>query len=139
MIRSALRCPTGVTACYRPTADFDFLSFFVARPMINWDQLNEMAADSSMPGDVRRISGALSGAMNDWPGLDFDSLETFVSVLKREIGVLSRENIQVNMTRCSPATEAWKAESLCELLVAWENADDKRSLDDLIKQVTHRA
>ena len=75
-------------------------------------------------------------AINDWPVPNLDSLEVFVSELKKEIGTLSKADIGQKLKDYSPVNDAWKCESLTELLVAWGNDSDDVLLDDLIERIT---
>jgi hypothetical protein len=62
-------------------------------------------------------------------------VEAFVSELGNEIGVLSKFNIRYRSKHYSSATDAWKGESMTELLIAWGSDDDDVLLDELIKRI----
>ncbi|UUZ48081.1 hypothetical protein LP420_34765 [Massilia sp. B-10] len=104
--------------------------------MIDMKSLSEMSSDVTASSDVRRISASLLAAMNDWPILNLDSLDDFLTALKSEIGELSKFNIRKKMK--SSVTAAWKGESLVELLGAWGSADDEALLEDLIMRIRQR-
>jgi hypothetical protein len=97
--------------------------------------LDEMAGDVSKPADVRRISAALAAAVNDWPTQNLESVEAFVSELENEIGMLSKFNVRQKLKCYTPATDAWKGESLTALLAAWGNDNDDVLLHELIKRI----
>ncbi|MFZ6843404.1 hypothetical protein [Undibacterium sp. RuTC16W] len=100
--------------------------------MINLKKLEELASDVSVPPGVRRISSALAAAINDWPTRNVDSLELFLSELRQDFGELSKANICIKM---NSMTDAWKLESLSELLGAWNGVDEHIRLDDLVQQI----
>ena len=74
--------------------------------------------------------------MNDWPPPELESVEAFISILRAEIGHLSKANVRKRMACSDPLTEAWKGEALAELLLAWEAAEEDVALDELVKRVT---
>ncbi|MDC8760667.1 hypothetical protein [Janthinobacterium fluminis] len=76
--------------------------------------------------------------MNDWPTPDIISLDAFMSELRQEIGELSRDNICKRLDSYSPVADAWKCESLSELLAAWDVSDEPFLLDDLVNRATTR-
>lgn len=97
--------------------------------------LDEIAGDLSKPADVRRISAALADAINDWPAPNLGSIEAFLSELENEIGVLSKFNVRQKLKGYSPAANAWKVESLTDLLGAWDNDNDDVLLNELIERI----
>lgn len=103
--------------------------------MMRTRDLDEIAGDVSKPADVRRISAALAAAVNDWPIQNLESVEAFVSELENEIGVLSKFNVRQKLKCYTPATDAWKGESLTALLAAWGNDNDDVLLPELIKRI----
>ncbi|MFZ6814755.1 hypothetical protein ACO0K3_09835 [Undibacterium sp. Rencai35W] len=100
--------------------------------MINLKKLEELAADISVSLGVRRISSALAAAINDWPTCNVDPLEFFLSELRQDFGELSKANICVKMNN---VTDAWKLESLSELLNVWTSTHEHVLLDDLVQLI----
>lgn len=104
--------------------------------MTHFVDLQELADDESRSLDDRRIAEALASAINDWPTYDLTSLEDYVAELRREVAApLTRENVRSRCNSYSLSTDAWKCESLCSLLNAWEKNDVDVMLDDLIKRI----
>lgn len=107
--------------------------------MTDFTDLLEVADDESRPLSDRRVARALASAINDWPTVDLISLEEFVLELRQEVAApLSMGNIRSKCNSYSLYRDAWKAESLENLLTAWGTAEMNVLLEDLIKPVTSR-
>lgn len=103
--------------------------------MINLESLEELAADVSMPLDVRRISLALAAAINDWPTYNLVAVQTFLDELKQDFGELSKVNLCNKMKILSVQADAWKLTSLSELMEAWDDTDEHFQLDELVQRI----
>lgn len=103
--------------------------------MINLERLGELATDTSVPPDVRRISAALAAAITDWPTYNLVSVEPFLLDLKRDFGELSRANLCCKMKSLSAQADARKLTSLSELLEAWDGTDGHIQLDELVQRI----
>lgn len=103
--------------------------------MINLDRLEELATDTSIPPDIRRISSALAAAITDWPTYNLVSVEPFLLELKQDFGELSKVNLCCKMKSLSVQEDAWRITSLCELLEAWDGTGEHILLDELVQRI----
>lgn len=81
---------------------------------------------------MRKISAALAAAINDWPTYNLDSLEPFLAELRQNFGKLSKANI---VERSRTLSDAWKLESVSELLDVWGDVDENIDLDELVQRL----
>jgi hypothetical protein len=103
--------------------------------MTTLSKLEEFANDDSQPSATRRIAGSLASAINDWPTFELVSLDAYLLELRREVGdVLTWANVRAKLDSYT-FEDAWKAESLCGLLNAWDIPDREVVLDELVIRI----
>jgi hypothetical protein len=104
---------------------------------LDTDRLHDIASSSDSSEDQRRVAKAVYSAMNDWPTPNLELVDDFVFELKRELGALTIQNIKVGAARMNPAAAAWKMEGLSELLEAWTEENQQKTLDELLESLRH--
>lgn len=100
--------------------------------MLDIDKLQTIASTANVPPELRRIAAALAAAMNDWSTQNLDKLDQFICELKAEFTPLTFKNIKAASLKMNFQVDAWKGESLAELLGAWGPDDQKKNLDELV-------
>ena len=103
--------------------------------MLNTDKLQALASTATAPPELRRIAAALAAAMNDWPTQDLETLDEFISELKAEFAPLTFENIKAASLNVKVRADAWKGETLNDLLEAWGPDDQQKNLEELIDRL----
>ena len=104
--------------------------------MTKLQDLESLAEDSSQSFAARRIAEALAVAIHDWPTCNLASLDDYVRELIVEVGwPVTLTNVRAKLDGYSLGRDAWKAESLCGLLGAWDIGDDNLTLDEIVKRI----
>lgn len=104
--------------------------------MTKLQDLETLAEDSAQSFAIRRIAEALATAIHDWPTYNLVSLNDYIRELRDEVGwPVTLANVRAKLDGYSLEQDAWKAESLCGLLGAWDIGDDDLTLDDLVKRI----
>ncbi|MBR7801388.1 hypothetical protein [Undibacterium fentianense] len=99
---------------------------------LNSDNLRTIASSSDASEGDRRVAAAVCVAMDDWPTQGQILVDEFLRELLAEFGQPTYENIRSGAARLNITTDAWKAEALTGLLVAWSENNRHLSLCDLL-------
>jgi hypothetical protein len=100
---------------------------------LNSENLRTIANAPGISEGDRRVAAAVCAAMDDWPTQDQILVDEFLRELSADFGQLTYESIRSGSTRLNMATDAWKAEALAGLLVAWSEENRHLTLGDLLK------
>lgn len=102
------------------------------------EKIEEIIESNDIEVSLTKVLNIFLSSINDWPD-EFLTVDDFINHLQGFVnGEVNKGNLEVKLNKINLHTQAWKAESISDILLVYKYYEDSFTLENILIDLKKR-